>query len=78
MAEATKNELVEQATDLGVADADKLSKAELEDRLEDLAPPELGPVVPDGEITPPPIKATGAAVEGVQPLDDDDIPDAGR
>lgn len=73
----TKNELVDEAEALGVEDADKLTKAELEDRISAQNPPELGPVVPEGS-TPEPPKSSSSPTVGVQPQTADDIPEWGR
>lgn len=77
MAEPSKDELVKEARGVGI-DPSGLTKPQLEDRLEARAPAELGPVVPEGELKPEPPKASGSPIKGVQPLEESDIPDAGR
>jgi hypothetical protein len=72
-----KDELIEDATEAGVPDAADLTKAEIRERLEAKAPAELGPVIPEG-VEPPEVEGGGRPTVGVQPLTDDDIPDAGR
>jgi acetaldehyde dehydrogenase (acetylating) len=78
MALRKKDELVEEAEGAGVPDAEDLTKAELEQRIDALAPAALGPVIPEGEFTAPAPEASGSATTGVQPVEDADIPDAGR
>lgn len=78
MRRPTKDELVEDAEDVGIPDAEDLTKAELEDALEERNPPELGPVVPPGHITAPPAPSSGKPAAGVRPQKRSDIPEAGR
>lgn len=79
MAEPTKDELVHEAEQAGVENAQNMTKAELERALEGRAPEALGPVVPAGEVTAPAQKRSGAqATKGVQPMKASDIPEAGR
>lgn len=72
----TKEELVERARELGVADADRLNKDELEARIAGVEA--AGPIVPEGETQPAPAEQHGKVVTGVQPVEEDDVPEAGR
>jgi hypothetical protein len=75
---AHKDDLVEQARELGIADADDMKVTELEEAIAERTPAELGPVIPEGESAPPPPKPSGQRATGVQPVERDDIPEAGR
>lgn len=75
MAERTKDELVDDAEDLGIETAGK-TKAELADDIEAHNPEELGPVIPEGRTTAE-VKPSGSSITGVQPATESDIPKAG-
>lgn len=74
----TKDELVEDAVENSVPDAEHKTKPELEEALAARAPEELGPVIPDGETAPEIAAPSGTPTKGVQPYTEDDIPEAGR
>jgi hypothetical protein len=78
MAEPTKDELVQTASDLGVPNADDMTKAELAEAIDARNPEALGPVVPPGRLTPQPPTSNGPTITGVQPATTDDIPEAAR
>lgn len=78
MAEPTKDELVQTASDLGVADAKDKTKAELADAIDAHNPEALGPVVPEGHLTAEPPSSSGPSITGVQPLEPSDVPKAAR
>lgn len=76
----SKDELVAEAEALGIADAASTNKDDLRaavDRQRE-AHAALGPVVPEGQTEPEPPKSSGKTVTGVQPVEDSDIPEAGR
>lgn len=78
MADRTKPELVADADAAGIEGAEEMKKDEIVDALEAKAPPELGPVIPEGQTAPEPPKSSGSPTVGVQPMTEDDIPEAGR
>lgn len=80
MAEPTKDDLVEAAQSAGipVEDPSKVTKNDLAQAIETAAPAPLGPVVPEGQITPEPPAPSRSATVGVQPLSPEDIPEAAR
>lgn len=78
MAERTKDELIADARAAGVENADDLTKAELGEAIASHVPDELGPVIPEGQTVPPAPKSSGSPTVGVQPVDEHDIPEAGR
>jgi hypothetical protein len=73
----SKKELVERAEAAGVEGAEDMTKEELQQRLEGQNPAELGPVVPEGQVTPEPPQA-GSGTTASRPESEDDIPEAGR
>lgn len=78
MPEPKKDELVKDAEAAGVDDASKLTKPELADELEALNPPELGPVIREGQSAPEPPRSSGKPIVGIQPATYEDIPEAAR
>lgn len=72
----TKDELIDDAEDLGIETTGR-TKAELADAVAARTPEELGPVIPEGQVTPE-VKPSGSPTKGVQPQTPDDIPEAGR
>lgn len=75
MSEPSKDELVQEAEDLGVT-TKGLTKPELADAIEARQTPEVGPPAPDGD-EPPAFEQHGS-ITGVQPLEADEIPESGR
>lgn len=75
---ANKDDLVTQARELGVDGAEDMKVSELEEAIAARTPAELGPVIPEGESAPAPPKPGGQRATGVQPMEPDDIPEAGR
>lgn len=78
MADKNKDELVADAKAAGIDNADSLRKAELVDRLGEHDTAAAGAYVPEGELQPSAIERNEKPVTGIQPLEDSDIPDAGR
>lgn len=76
MSEPTKDELVKEAVDIGVPDADRLTKPQLADAIEARQTPGAGPVAPEGADAPE-FEQRGS-ITGVQPLEADQIPESGR
>lgn len=78
MRDKTRDQLEDDARGAGIAEPESYAtKGDLEEALESRAPAELGPVIPEG-VEPPAPKASGSPTVGVQPLTDEDIPEAGR
>lgn len=77
MAEPTKDELVQDAEEMGI-DPAGMTKAELEEAISSRTPPELGPVVPPGKLAADPPTSEGAGTKMVAPQTADEIPEAGR
>ncbi len=76
MAEPTKPELVTQAEGMGI-DPEGKTKPELASEIEARQTPDLGPAVPASGCAPE-IESKGSPVKGVQPVEVDQIPEAGR
>lgn len=74
----TKDDLLADAQAIGVPDADAMTKPELQDAIAARTPVELGPPIPEGQSESEPPKAPGNPTTGVQPVEPDDIPEAGR
>lgn len=77
MAEKSKDELVDEAKDLGISNPTKLTKPELQERLSEHDTSALGPYVPPGASQVPQFEQVGK-ITGATPLEENDIPAAGR
>lgn len=71
-------ELRDRARDAGIPGFSSMNKDDLEQALQAKDTAAAGPIVPEGETEPQAPKSSGTPVKGVQPQDDDDIPEAGR
>lgn len=78
MAEPTKDELVQTASDIGVDGAEEMKKAELAEAIDARTPDALGPVVPAGEVAAPAPSGGGPSITGVQTVNAEDIPEEAR
>lgn len=72
MSEPTKEQLVDQAEELGVPEPEKLTKPKLEDAIEARSTPRVGAPASGQEFE------KRGSVTGVQPLTADEIPESGR
>lgn len=78
MAEPTKDELAQTASDIGVPNAEDMKKAELAEAIEARTPDALGPVIPAGEVTAPAPESGGRSLTGIQTVNAEDIPEEAR
>lgn len=74
----TRDELERQATEAGVTGVSGLNKQELQDAIAAKQTEAAGPHVAPGESEPAPPEPSGEPTPGVQPLTEDEIPEAGR
>jgi hypothetical protein len=74
----TRDELMERAREADIHGRSNMSNEELEQALQAKQTAAAGPIVPEGETEPQAPASTGKKVTGVQPQDEDDIPEAGR
>jgi hypothetical protein len=76
--ELTREQLEDRAREAGITGFSSMDKQELADAIAAKETAAAGPVVPQGETEPVAPKPSGKTVKGIQPQDEDDIPDAGR